>query len=483
MSDMNDMALIQEYADRDSEPAFASLVHRHIHLVYSVAFRYVGNEPDAQDVTQAVFLILAKKAASLRQRTTLTGWLYETTRFAAAALLRTKVRQQNREQEAYMQSTLNDSGPNELWRQIAPILEEAMNHRSEKERALLALRFFDNKTAAETAALLGIREGAAHKRAARALSKLRRFFFKRGIDSTTAMIAGAISANSIQAAPVALAKAVTAVAAAKGAAVSGSTLILVKGALQLMAWTKTKMAIVMGTAAVLAAGTTAAVWNLRSENWLKAPPTLILRPTEFSRGGGAVFGADQKVIARHETLDTVIMAAYGFQPHRLILPKDLMVPGPNGPKLYDVMLTLTNHPQEALQEEIKKQLGLVAKREIRETDVMLLKVKNPNAAGLRVSERKDDKGFTPYSSGKLFFTNQPISALVMALDGMVDGKPVLDRTGLTNRYTFVFPWKVEGRQRESFIKNELQDNLANQLGLELVPSREPIEMLVVEKAQ
>ena len=129
---MNDMALIQEYADRDSEPAFASLVHRHIHLVYSVAFRYVGNEPDAQDVTQAVFLILAKKAASLRQRTTLTGWLYETTRFAAAALLRTKVRRQNREQEAYMQSTLNDSGPNELWRQIAPILEEAMNHLSEK---------------------------------------------------------------------------------------------------------------------------------------------------------------------------------------------------------------------------------------------------------------------------------------------------------------------------------------------------------------
>jgi hypothetical protein len=41
----------------------------------------------------------------------------------------------------------------------------------------------------------------------------------------------------------------------------------------------------------------------------------------------------------------------------------------------------------------------------------------------------------------------------MALDGMVDGKPVLDRTGLTNRYTFVFPWKVEGRQRESFIKS------------------------------
>jgi DNA-directed RNA polymerase specialized sigma24 family protein len=79
MTEMNDTALIREYADRNSESAFADLVHRHIHLVHSVAFRYVGNSADAQDVTQAVFVILAKKAASLRQRSTLTGWLRSTT--------------------------------------------------------------------------------------------------------------------------------------------------------------------------------------------------------------------------------------------------------------------------------------------------------------------------------------------------------------------------------------------------------------------
>jgi DNA-directed RNA polymerase specialized sigma24 family protein len=73
MPDRNDQVLIREYADRNLEEAFAELVDQHIHLVYSVAFRYVGNTADAQDVIQAVFIILARKAAGLRQRATLTG--------------------------------------------------------------------------------------------------------------------------------------------------------------------------------------------------------------------------------------------------------------------------------------------------------------------------------------------------------------------------------------------------------------------------
>jgi RNA polymerase sigma factor (sigma-70 family) len=252
MPEMNDMTLVQEYAERGSEAAFADLVRRHIHLVYSVAFRYAGNSADAQDITQAVFVILVRKAASLRQRTTITGWLYETTRFTAVAFLRTKARQQARDQESYMRSTLNDSGPDEVWPQLAPLLEEAMNRLSEKERELLALRLFENKTAAETAALLGIREEAAHKRMARAVDKLRHFFFRRGITSTPVLIAGAISAHSGQGAPAALAKTVTAMALAKGTTVSGSTLTLVKGALKIMAWTKAQTAIIGAVAVGLA---------------------------------------------------------------------------------------------------------------------------------------------------------------------------------------------------------------------------------------
>jgi hypothetical protein len=89
----------------------------------------------------------------------------------------------------------------------------------------------------------------------RALEKLRKIFTKRGVALSGAIIAGAVSANSVQAAPAALAKTISAVAITKGAAAGGSTLALVKGALKIMAWTNAKSAVVAAVAVVLAAGT------------------------------------------------------------------------------------------------------------------------------------------------------------------------------------------------------------------------------------
>jgi RNA polymerase sigma factor (sigma-70 family) len=258
MPDANDMDLLREYARDRSEPAFAGLVQRHINLVYSVAQRCTGNFEDAQDVTQAVFIILARKAAGLCERNVLTGWLYETTRFTAARFIRTRVRRQIREQEAYMQSSSNEPDTDGVWRQLSPLLEEAMTQLGEKDRALLALRFFENKSGAETAAALGIEEWAVHKRTSRAVEKLRSFFSRRGISVSAGVLIAAVSANSLQAAPAGLAATVTA-AAAKGAAVSGSTLTLVKGALKLMAWAKAKTAIIATAGVILATGATAIV--------------------------------------------------------------------------------------------------------------------------------------------------------------------------------------------------------------------------------
>jgi RNA polymerase sigma factor (sigma-70 family) len=257
MPDVNDMDLVREYADCNSEAAFARLVQRYINLVYSVALRFTRNSQDAQDVTQAVLIILAQKAGSLRHRTLLTGWLYETTRFVAIRFLRTKARREIREQKAYMESLLNDSNSENVWQRLEPLLEEGMTQLSEKERTLVALRFFENKSAAESAALLGVQEWAARKRAARAVEKLRLFFTRRGIAVPAADLTATISANAIQAAPAALAKTATAIAFTKGATASTSTLTLTKGALKLMAWTKLKTAIVAGAAVLLVAGTAA----------------------------------------------------------------------------------------------------------------------------------------------------------------------------------------------------------------------------------
>jgi RNA polymerase sigma factor (sigma-70 family) len=251
------MELVREFAGRNSEPAFGELVRRHVNLVYSVALRFTRNPDDAQDVTQAVFIILAQKAGRLRERTVLTGWLYETTRFVATRLLRTNARRHAREQDAYMQSTLNEVNDGEVWQWLEPHLEPAMSELGAADRALLALRFYQNKSGPETAALLGLREDAVHKRTARAVAKLRKFFARRGVTLSGAAIAGAISANSVQAASPALAASVTTAAMAKGAAAGGSTLALIEGAMKLMAWTKAKTAIITG--AILATVATGVV--------------------------------------------------------------------------------------------------------------------------------------------------------------------------------------------------------------------------------
>lgn len=254
MPDVDNIVLLREYADGHSESAFAELVQRHINLVYSVALRFTENGADAQDVTQAVFIILAKKAATLHPKTILSGWLYETTRFTAMNFLTNKNRRQAREQEAYRQSTSSDAVPEMIWPQLVPLLESAMSRLNEKDRALVALRFFENRSMAEIAALLGINEWAVRKRSERVLEKMRSYFFKRGVNSTTETIAGAISANAMQVAPIGMGATISAVALAKSAVASASTLTLVHGALKIMAWTKMKTAVLTGAVVLFAAG-------------------------------------------------------------------------------------------------------------------------------------------------------------------------------------------------------------------------------------
>jgi hypothetical protein len=141
------------------------------------------------------------------------------------------------------------------WEQIAPMLDEAMAQLRERDRNAIVLRFFENKNMTEVGLALGVSEDATKKRVNRALEKLRKYFRKRGVVSTAAIIAGAISTNSVQAAPAGLVATVTATAAAKGAVASGSTLALAKGALKAITWAKYKFALGLATSTLLVAST------------------------------------------------------------------------------------------------------------------------------------------------------------------------------------------------------------------------------------
>jgi RNA polymerase sigma factor (sigma-70 family) len=252
----DDMDLVREYAARHSEQAFETLVARYVNLVHSTALRQTLDPHLAEEITQAVFIILARKAGSLGARTILPAWLHRAAVFAAADALKSQRRRTQREQEAHMQSEIQSAETDPAWELISPLLDKALTQLGETDRQAVLLHFFQKKTFAEVGCSLGLSEDSARKRTSRALEKLRKIFSKHGVHSTTTILAGAISTCSVQAAPAALAKSVAAVALAKGAMASTSTLTLINGALKIMAWTKAKTAVIAGVAAILAVGTT-----------------------------------------------------------------------------------------------------------------------------------------------------------------------------------------------------------------------------------
>ena len=410
-----------------------------------------------------------------------------------------------------MQNVSDESASVETWNEISPLLDGAMDKLGQKDHDALVLRFFENKNFAEVGAALGASEDAAKMRVNRALEKLRKFFTKRGVVSTATIIAGAISANSVQAAPVALAKSVTAVAIMKGAAVSASTLTLIKGALKLMAWTKIKMAIVASVVVLLAAGTATITigevqkhvdenfpWQVENPtpDMLEKIPALVkIVPTKFSNAK-----VSQQVTSGPSSLgigvriQDVLAAAYNADNFdgRKRLRMLLLTKIPTTKYDYIVNLKFNNLEAmqqelakqssgnvEALQQELKKQLGLVGRHEIIVTNVLLLKVKYADLPGLKPITAANQ--VTPtQKAGEISFQDHGCQILASAL-GNDFRMPVLDETGLTNQYYYDLKWNPSGGQQQNQLN--LKQALTDQLGLEVVPSREPIEFLVVEKAK
>jgi RNA polymerase sigma factor (sigma-70 family) len=219
-----DAQLLERYTRERNEDAFAEIVRRHLNLVFSAALRQVRQPQLAEEITQSVFVDLARQARRLTPNSILSAWLYRVTRRTAIDVIRRESRRQIREQVAHELTAMN--APDTDWTHIEPLLEEGMDSLEEKERTALLLRYFQSKSLSEVGEALGINEDAARKRVSRSVESLREFFVRRGVSVSSMALTTTITTNAIQSAPAALGPAVISAAFVSGttAAVSATAI-------------------------------------------------------------------------------------------------------------------------------------------------------------------------------------------------------------------------------------------------------------------
>jgi RNA polymerase sigma factor (sigma-70 family) len=196
---MNDFELLREFVERESETAFAELVRRHLGMVYSAAMRQTGDRDVAEDVTQAVFILLARKGPHLDSTVVVPGWLYRTASFLARQAATARARRRMKEKEAMEMNAADES--EEVWREVAPHLDSALAELAEPDRNALILRYLQERCLREVGESLGISEEAARKRVGRGIERLRHILRRQGVTIAATGLAAVLGERSVEAMP------------------------------------------------------------------------------------------------------------------------------------------------------------------------------------------------------------------------------------------------------------------------------------------
>ena len=248
----DDGRLLEQWKRQKSQAAFAALVTRHLDFVYSVCLRETQDAALAEDTTQVVFLLLSRKSPSFGPDTRLTGWLFQTARFACKNARRRDASRRRLEQNVGQQMLSEAQGQDALWEQVAPHLNAALVSLGAKDREAVLLRFADGLSFSELGTALGTSEDAARMRLNRALTRLRGFFAKQGVSVTALVLTDLLADRATQAAPMTCTAAAQQMAAHNMALVPPQTNVHLQGVLHAMKLTKITAAV----AACFAVGAT-----------------------------------------------------------------------------------------------------------------------------------------------------------------------------------------------------------------------------------
>ena len=249
---MQDDKLLTQYARDGSQAAFGQLVARHLTLVYSTCLRETGLPSQAEDAAQVVFLLLARKAKSLRAGPSLAGWLYKAARFVAKDVRKQEARRHLREEAVMQEETRRQEQFAPEWEVVEPLLNDALSALKPGEREAVLLRFIEGHSLAETGAALGLSEDAARMRVARAVEKMRRHLTARGAAVTVVILTGLLTSEAARPSPASAAVVTQATLQAISTGPSANVLLLTKGVYQTMNVIKAKLAAL--ALAVLLAG-------------------------------------------------------------------------------------------------------------------------------------------------------------------------------------------------------------------------------------
>jgi RNA polymerase sigma factor (sigma-70 family) len=259
---LTDHALLERFVRDDDGEAFAELLRRHGAMVRATCMRHLGDTPDADDAFQAVFLVLVRRAGSIRRRELLGPWLYAVTVRSARKALALRQRRQSRERlVTHMpEPTRNPDEP----RDWLPLLDDAVQGLPEKYRVPLVLCELQGLSRVEAADRLDLAPGTLSSRLARGRELLRERLLRRGVSvSAVALTAALVSQASASVAPGLITS--TTLTVLTGAS-SAPVAVITQGVLHAMFIAKVKLvAVVVLGLSVMLTGAGVLAWQLSAQ--------------------------------------------------------------------------------------------------------------------------------------------------------------------------------------------------------------------------